>query len=83
MSTGLTGSRCLCRTCGERFNSVSMFDRHRVGRVDLAAPSYGRRCLTVEEMTERGYSLNAAGFWIERASHDRTRRSDDRQEVLG
>ncbi len=83
MTTGLTGSRCLCRTCGERFNSVSMFDRHRVGRIDLAAPSCGRRCLTVAEMIARGYSRNASAFWIERTRRDRTRRSDDRQEALG
>lgn len=54
----LTGSRCLCRTCGQRFNSVSMFDRHRVG----VYPS--RRCLTTVELSQHGFKLNLAGFWI-------------------
>jgi hypothetical protein len=70
-SPRITGSRCLCRTCGEYFNSVSMFDRHRVGEYPT------RRCLTPEQMLERGYSVNEAGFWIERARLDRTRRNGD------
>lgn len=55
-SLKLTGSRCLCRACGEHFNSVGLFDRHRVRG----------ECLTVEQMTARGWSLNPAGFWIAR-----------------
>jgi hypothetical protein len=62
----LTGSRCLCRACGERFNSTAAFDRHRV---DVFSGS--RRCLTSEEITRRGMTRNAAGFWItkERYKH--------------
>ena len=55
----LTGSRCLCRACWERFNSTAAFDRHRID-----ASSGFRRCLTAEEMTRRGMTRNTAGFWI-------------------
>jgi len=54
----LTGSRCVCRTCGQYFNSVSMFDAHRIG----LHPS--RRCLSPFELAQRGYTLNPKGFWI-------------------
>lgn len=73
--TRLTGSRCLCYSCGQHFNSVSTFDRHRIG----AHPH--RRCLTPEALTAKGWKVNEAGFWIERASPDRTRRSADPQEA--
>lgn len=55
----LTGHRCLCRGCGEFFNSVRAFDRHRA-----AASSVAQRCLTAEEMVKRGMSVNVSGFWI-------------------
>jgi hypothetical protein len=60
----LTGSRCRCPTCGEYFNSTSVFDRHRVGA--WTARGTHRRCLSVAEMTGRGWSITAKGFWIER-----------------
>lgn len=62
----LTGNRCQCSACGERFNSVSVFDRHRVGYFDSAEHRGARRCLHHREMLARGWSLNAAGSWIER-----------------
>ena len=77
MSPKPTGDRCLCRTCGQYFNSTGMFDRHRLGRHDLFAPHFGRRCLTVTEMRERGYVVGAKGFWIRCASWHVTRRNDD------
>lgn len=52
--------KCLCGVCGKYFNSARAFDRHRIG-------SYGvghRRCLTAEELRQRGFSLNATGHWI-------------------
>jgi hypothetical protein len=55
----LTGSRCLCRGCGEYFNSVFAFDRHRV----WASPVV-QRCRTHEELIGKGMSINASGFWI-------------------
>lgn len=72
----LTGARCKCGGCGEHFNSVSTFDAHRVG-------SYAaRRCLTVAEMTTRGWLRNTGGFWITSrmppGSRDRARRGGER-----
>lgn len=55
----LTGSRCLCRGCGEYFNSVYAFDRHRV----WASPVV-QRCLTDEDMVGKGMTINSSGFWI-------------------
>lgn len=59
----LTGKRCECCACGERFNSASGFDRHRSGRLDAGEP---RRCASPAELATRGWSRNARGFWIER-----------------
>ena len=54
----LRGDRCQCGACGQRFNSTSMFDRHRLGRP-------GRRsCLNACQLEAKGYSRNQAGFWI-------------------
>ena len=53
----LTGRRCQCCGCGEYFNGERGFDRHRVG-----VHGVNRRCLTVAEMTARGWYRNAAGF---------------------
>lgn len=41
----LASNRCLCRTCGECFNSPSAFDAHRVGE-----HAYDRRCLARDAM---------------------------------
>lgn len=56
----LTGRRCQCRACGEYFNSVPAFDMHRTG---LYMPNE-RRCLSPEEMAEKGMAVNPAGFWV-------------------
>jgi len=48
-----------CTECHESFNSDTAFDRHRTGDFDT-----GRRCMTSEEMTGKGMSLNAKGWWI-------------------
>lgn len=55
----LKGNRNQCGGCSEYFNSVGAFEKHRVGK-------YGeqRRCLTPEEMMQKGMSKNDAGFWI-------------------
>jgi hypothetical protein len=64
----------LCRACGQDFGSVSLFDRHRVG---VHAHTYseglkfdppvedGRRCLYVDEMKERGWTLGKRGRWLD------------------
>lgn len=58
----LGSSRCECPTCGECFNSVYAFDRHRV-------PIFGGRptdrvCLTPRQMRNYGMVENAAGYWV-------------------
>ncbi len=58
----LTGNRTECPTCRECFNSVSAFDRHRVGTYDN--PRKPRRCLRVPQMVAKGFKVNAKGFWI-------------------
>jgi hypothetical protein len=63
-SIGLRGDRCLCRACGERFNSTAAIACHRQGEADLSAPRYGRRCLSVPEMISRGMAKNPKGFWL-------------------
>lgn len=63
-SRRLTSSRCLCRGCGEYFNSVRAFDRHRV----WASPTC-RRCLSVYEMQRKGMCVNGDQFWITEPRH--------------
>lgn len=60
----LTGNRCQCAACGEAFNSVSAFDRHRAG--DYRTHT-SRRCRSPAELILCGWSRNARGFWITRA----------------
>ena len=72
-SPALTASRCQCGGCGELFNSTSIFDLHRTGTYAKPGEMRGnRRCMTPAEMTARGYSHNAAGFWIREARQART-----------
>src|SRR5579863_20205 len=59
----LRGNRCRCTACGDYFNSIFAFDRHRVGNYSTRT---SRRCLTVAELAARGWARNAAGFWITR-----------------
>jgi hypothetical protein len=55
----LTGSRNQCQSCKQYFNSVTAFDKHRIGEHGV-----NRRCRTPEEMTALGMLVNHAGFWI-------------------
>lgn len=72
-----------CPSCGHDFAAVDGFDRHRVGRHDflyeeglrmLPPRTAGRRCLSAEEMTAGGMSLNARGRWQIDAAVARARR---------
>jgi hypothetical protein len=66
----------LCRSCGQDFGSVELFDRHRVG---THAYTYtqgvamtpvredGRRCLSIAEMGFLGWQRGARGRWIDPA----------------
>ena len=55
----LSGNRCQCVACGEYFNRVSTFDKHRVGDHET-----GRHCLTPEQMGAKEWKPNAKGFWV-------------------
>ena len=62
-----------CGSCGHDFTSLESFDAHRVGK---HAYTYsegvsmepmredGRRCLHAAEMTERGWTQNIRGRWL-------------------
>jgi hypothetical protein len=54
-------SYCQCAVCGETFRGLKGFDEHvleKGKRLD--------RCLTPKEMRAKGWSLNAAGYWVTR-----------------
>lgn len=55
----VSNSRCQCSGCGEFFNSLASFDKHRVGTFGL-----DRRCRTGCEMLEAGMDKNTAGYWV-------------------
>lgn len=54
--------RCQCAECGEYFNSVPAFDKHRIHRIDKKPVT--PYCLSVEGMTLSGMAKNAAGYWV-------------------
>jgi hypothetical protein len=58
------GQRCQCTGCGQQFNRVTTFARHRVGDFGTLREPGARRCLSTEEMHGRGWRLNSAGFWL-------------------
>lgn len=61
----LTGCRCECPTCLEQFGSDQAFDRHRVGSfASPDSPQHSRRCLSVPEMDEAGWTRNPKGQWL-------------------
>lgn len=69
-----------CGPCGLDFTGVRDFDSHRVGTHDYTLiegmrrepPVYdGRRCLTVAEIEENGWSQDRYGRW----QHPRRRRN--------
>ena len=45
------------------FSSLSAFDLHRIGKVQREM----RRCLTEQEMRERGMVQNEKGWWMRSA----------------
>lgn len=56
----------LCTSCGQDFGGERAFDLHRVGDHDhLFSPDHpeGRRCLTEQEMIERGMYRGRYGRW--------------------
>lgn len=65
----------VCGACGSDFTSVDLFDRHRVGKHELDYPEHadGRRCLTVEEVTAKGWARNERGRWQDPTEVERAR----------
>lgn len=51
-----------CSTCHQVFNSDVAFDMHRTGKFEN--PDNPRRCMTFEEMAEKGMALNSRGRWV-------------------
>jgi hypothetical protein len=62
-----------CGSCSHDFASVSLFDAHRTGKHEhLFSESHpdGRRCLSVDEMTSKGWTLNSRGRWSDQARNE-------------
>lgn len=55
----LRGDKNQCSGCGELFRSTYAFTLHRVGEFGV-----NRRCLTPDQMSERGMVKRADGFWV-------------------
>jgi len=53
----LVGECCLCSACGEIFEKVNGFDKHRTGNPE------NRRCFTPDEMRGKGMVINSYGRW--------------------
>jgi hypothetical protein len=72
----LRGQKNQCQGCKQYFNSNTAFEMHRTGRHGI-----DRRCMTRDEMTAKGMSLNAQSFWIsERNERFKKESEDDMQE---
>jgi hypothetical protein len=65
-----------CGGCKVFFNSVTAFDKHRTGEYGV-----DRRCMTVDEMSASGMSVNEAGYWIG-SSMERWKNEDDASEEV-
>lgn len=64
-ATELTGRRCRCAACAECFSRERASERHRIGGYAKPGELHGtRRCLTIAEMTLRGWQHNGDGDWI-------------------
>jgi hypothetical protein len=51
-----------CGSCGKTFGGLTGFDAHRVGKHTSTGPHYGRRCLSDDELSSKGYR-NIKGLW--------------------
>jgi len=71
----LGSQRNQCQGCKQYFNSTGAFDKHRTGKHGV-----NRRCMTPEEMTAKGMSINKDGFWITSVYDNSIRRKDDEEE---
>jgi hypothetical protein len=68
----LSGQKNQCQACKEYFNSNLSFDMHRTGKHGVS-----RRCRTPDEMTAKGMSVNALGFWISESMPEELRKKQE------
>ncbi len=68
----LGSQRNQCQGCKQYFNSTEAFDKHRTGKHGV-----NRRCMTPEEMTAKGMSINKDGFWITEIYDNSIKRNKD------
>ena len=73
----LRGDRNQCQGCKEYFNSTLAFDKHRTG-----AHGKDRRCLTADEMQQKGMSKNHDGFWITRTMPTEARTWEQSSDII-
>jgi len=52
-----------CTECHQTFTGASSGDRHRVGDFNVRTGPKRRRCLSADEMWDRGMEQNARGVW--------------------
>ncbi|BAO89037.1 hypothetical protein [Caballeronia cordobensis] len=71
----LSGDRNQCAECGELFNSVTAFDKHRTGTIGVCEGVDARRCMSLSEMRMLGMVKNPAGFWIKASMSEEARES--------
>jgi hypothetical protein len=64
-----------CGACHADFTSLRLFEAHRVGDHALDWPEHekGRRCLDIEEMTEKGWEQDGKGRWFDPVRRDQAR----------
>lgn len=60
-----------CPVCHETFTCTAAGDMHRVGRHGVTAGPDRRRCLTPEEMLDKGMTRNTHGRWATRRIGDK------------
>lgn len=56
LTVGSMANQC---QCGLRFKSVGGHERHRIGRFGI-----DRRCMTVSELVEAGFTQNVHDQWV-------------------
>lgn len=60
----LGGKQELCPECGEVFTGTRAGDKHRTGKHHITSGPHRRRCLSVDEMLEKGMARNHLGIWM-------------------
>lgn len=65
----------ICTACNERFGGITAFDLHRSGKYPVANHKHPvpvgetatkwRRCLSADEMREKGLHQDGKGKWVQ------------------